>query len=368
MTIFRTYKTKAQDNKIMEQKVNEIVSVSSKEQYGFNIICDSPSTFEYFLKNGGIVILASPDTQDTYAPRNIALVNMMGITDVRKLKIPLMSALISHYPSLEMFLSFLYSQIDGMREFIAQLPPPLQRPLRISRYQMENHENGNHVQKDGKIEEQIQFISTIASDTAITFIEDVEPESIPLITLLSKQTRMPIIISMKSKAIPQTEAQDGKYIGGFLDELFSSETLKKMADSNNLSILKHMENKDFVNGMLQIGVKPDEMARSLMSQIHAILVHSDRLEKDETIENMIFYPAESFSFYVESIEDENNVVKNQTFYDKIIKSPISEWSNLIAKEVVEPEYDLSEYVYSGVAMSEFADNMKASIMEEQTKA
>lgn len=332
-----------------------------KNCFELDIVFSTPSTFGHFLNHGGIMILASPDTQETCSPRNLALFNTMGTTDCRQLRAPVLSALINQYQNLDDFLAIFYAQIDGLREFVAQLPQSLRQPIKLTRYSTRSIEDKSE-QFNSKKDEQIHFIIQNAPKTAILFIEDVEPEAMPLLIFFAKKTGLPIVVSMKSRKVTPTKDCNGSYISSFINELFSKESLQKMADSNNAEILNNMENPAFVNDMIRIGVKPDEIAHSLLSQLYSIYVFSDEMLEQQ---GLLCYPSESFSFYVDNINNTNDVVKNNSFYEKMMLSPTPSWAHLMANEVVEPKYDLKDYAYSGVSISEYIENLQDFVLEQK---
>lgn len=354
MQFFRKRSVSAEEKNDVEKHDVEEYDDVSKERFGFNITCNTPATLNHFLKNGGIIILASPDVNDAEPPRAVSLINTMGQVDFRNLRFPAIASLIRDYKNIDEVLSQRYATMAGLGEFINSLPPHMRQPIKVLRYAPNTEYENKETQSLRERSAQYQFITQLAPESGAVFLEDVSIEMLPVVAFFTKKTKIPIFVTMKSEEVTGASRIDGQYIRKFLKWLFSDETMNVMTNANKTSILQHMDNEPYVRAMINLGVKPDDMAKTILSQLYAVYVYSDKLVQDEDNPSLAFYPSESFSFCVEHLH-EQSVLKNDEFYTKLQNSPIQNWADIIADEVVSPQCDLEDYTYSGMTIEESID-------------
>lgn len=280
----------------------------------FNAICDvgNHPTEEFLKCDGGILILASPDSiSDSVNSRTIALHDILKSVDIRLLKHPKIHLLLERHHNFHEGIFSDLLEDDSFQSFIEEHVEKHNSLLLVSEY-----DDSTDFVEDGAYEKNRAFmqrneINNLLDNNGIGLvcIENLQIESIPDIVLLAKEKKVPVVVTIK---FPSTESHvlDGKPIESFFGWLFSTESLKRATDSNNTHILEMM-GSDKVEKLFSVGVKPEQLANHFLDMIYSVIVtDASPLDlKDLRLLNPSpdFYASEILDFFTTRLEDGKHI-------------------------------------------------------------
>lgn len=330
----------------------------------FNAICDVSNhpTEEFLRGDGGIILLASPDTtSDTVNPRTIALHDLLKSTDIRLLKRPKIYLMIEQHAN---FHEGVFSDFLDDAKFLAFLDENAKKQNRliaISEYDNETDSVEADAYEKNRAFMQRNDIQNImeCGDAGLVCIENLQIESIPDILLLSKEKKIPVIATIKCPE-PERQGADGEMMASFFGWLFSPENLGRATASNGTHILEMMETNKWQK-LISIGVKPETIAGNLLDALYSVAVIQSSPIKLNDMFNPApdFYASEILDFFTSELNSGKHVEVPQM--RDVMKDRLHECDVVVKEEMENQAY--VGHDFHALPLSESLDIMRGCAKE-----